>query len=283
MTFRTLIIKDYRTDLVDWTTKIEDTDVAFIIDDARKVINVWNGKNASMINKYKAGMIAFQIKSKYNFYAYKIVIVNQGEESGPLKVEVEKLLKNQGTPAIQSSRLSFKSTTTKAREKVIDVNSLTSPKPVSDDRSKLVPPAEMVEGTNPKLLDQSPSNVNSLFNSRDIVIKPDNAEKNQLSKDAIQIPAESFFRTRKKILDSNNDVESRIKELVMENEIIRNSNNALRIEFEELKKSFLSRITRLEHEKNELKAKIADLQEVIANLKRIRSRKLKKLKLKKNR
>ncbi|MBN2151002.1 MAG: hypothetical protein JW839_06140 [Candidatus Lokiarchaeota archaeon] len=82
----------------DWTTKISEDEVAFIVSDADKVVYVWNGQKASNVQKYKGGTLATKIKSLYQLYGYRTSTLNQGEEVGSLKAEIENLLGGKGTP-----------------------------------------------------------------------------------------------------------------------------------------------------------------------------------------
>ena len=97
MPFKTLKVVDFDKELFDWTTKIKDDEIAFVIDDIEKIVYVWNGQNVSMLRKYKGGTLATKIKSAYQFYGFKTITVNQGEETGPLRAEVDALLAGTGT------------------------------------------------------------------------------------------------------------------------------------------------------------------------------------------
>ena len=96
MPFKTLIVANFDKEEFDWTTKIDDSDIAFIIDDIEKIVYVWNGQKVSMLKKYKGGTLATKVKSSYQFYGFKTIIVNQGEETGPLRAEVDALLAGSG-------------------------------------------------------------------------------------------------------------------------------------------------------------------------------------------
>ncbi|MBN2149906.1 MAG: hypothetical protein JW839_00540, partial [Candidatus Lokiarchaeota archaeon] len=98
MPFKTLFIRDAERNIFDWTTKMTDGDVVFIIDSDRAVIYVVNGSRTSMMKKYEAGVIAPKLKSVLQLYAYKIEVVDQGEGPAELKAEVERLLQGEGTP-----------------------------------------------------------------------------------------------------------------------------------------------------------------------------------------
>ncbi|HME51112.1 MAG TPA: hypothetical protein VKM55_02735 [Candidatus Lokiarchaeia archaeon] len=106
MAFKTLAVVDYEEESFEYTTKISDDEIAFIISDQDKTIYVWTGQNASMIKKYKAGTLATKIKSSFHYYGYKTQTVKQGEETGDLQAEVDNLLQGQGTPAVVEAGLS---------------------------------------------------------------------------------------------------------------------------------------------------------------------------------
>ncbi|HME56677.1 MAG TPA: hypothetical protein VKM55_31035 [Candidatus Lokiarchaeia archaeon] len=99
MPFKTLRVTDLEKETFDYTTQITDDEIAFIISEPEKTIFVWNGQKASMVQKYKAGTLATKIKSLYHFYGFKTQTVNQGEEIGALREEVESLLQGSGTGA----------------------------------------------------------------------------------------------------------------------------------------------------------------------------------------
>jgi len=99
MPFKTLIVTDLEKETFDYTTKVNDDDIAFIISEGDKIIYVWNGQRASNVKKYKGGTLATKIKSLYHFYGFKTQTVNQGEEIGALREEVDSLLQGTGTSA----------------------------------------------------------------------------------------------------------------------------------------------------------------------------------------
>ncbi|MEX2684427.1 MAG: hypothetical protein Q6373_022845 [Candidatus Sigynarchaeota archaeon] len=68
-----------------------------MISDSDKVVYVWNGQKASNVKKYKGGTLATKIKSLYQLYGFKTQTVNQGEEIGALKAEIDLLLEGKGT------------------------------------------------------------------------------------------------------------------------------------------------------------------------------------------
>ncbi len=104
MTYRTLIITDLDRETFDWTTKISESEIAFIISDSDKIVYVWNGQKASNVKKYKGGTLATKIKSLYQLYGFKTQTVNQGEEVGTLKAEIGNLLTGKGTSAPEESK-----------------------------------------------------------------------------------------------------------------------------------------------------------------------------------
>lgn len=99
MPFKTLKVLDLEKETFEYTTQISDDEIAFIISESEKTIYVWNGQKASMVKKYKGGTLATKIKSLYHFYGFKTQTVNQGEEIGALREEVENLLQGSGTSA----------------------------------------------------------------------------------------------------------------------------------------------------------------------------------------
>jgi hypothetical protein len=104
MTYRTLTITNMDRETFDWTTKISENDIAFIISDSDKVVYVWNGQKASNVKKYKGGTLATKIKSLYQLYGYKTTTVNQGEEVGSLKAEIGNLLAGHGTAVTEEGK-----------------------------------------------------------------------------------------------------------------------------------------------------------------------------------
>ncbi|MBD3188373.1 hypothetical protein GF325_16175, partial [Candidatus Bathyarchaeota archaeon] len=110
MPFKTLIVKDFDEGSFKWTGEITDGDIGFIVDEASRIIYVWNGNKASMIKKYKAGTFATKIKSLYQFYGFKTVVINQGEETGELLAEINKLLAGNGTLPSEDELESLKPT-----------------------------------------------------------------------------------------------------------------------------------------------------------------------------
>lgn len=107
-TFKTLIVKDYDTETFDWTSKVSDDEIAFIISETDKTVYAWYGQRASNMKKYKGGTLATKIKSLYQFYGFKTATVNQGEETGGLKEEIGKLLQGAGTSLSEKERESLK-------------------------------------------------------------------------------------------------------------------------------------------------------------------------------
>ncbi|MFX0098550.1 MAG: hypothetical protein ACFFCS_03145 [Candidatus Hodarchaeota archaeon] len=97
MPYKTLKVTDFDKELFDWTTKINEDEIAFVIDDIEKIVYVWNGQKVSMMKKYKGGTLATKVKAAYQFYGFKTITVNQGEETGPLRAEVDALLAGTGT------------------------------------------------------------------------------------------------------------------------------------------------------------------------------------------
>jgi uncharacterized small protein (DUF1192 family) len=95
--YKTLIVKDYNKETFDWTPEITENDIAFIISESEKTIYAWIGQRASIHKKYKAGTLSTKIKSQYQLYGFKTMTVNQGEEIGALKEEVERLQSGSGT------------------------------------------------------------------------------------------------------------------------------------------------------------------------------------------
>ena len=90
--YKTLIVKDFEEEIFDRTSEITENDIAFIISEAERIIYSWNGQHTSILKKYKAGTLSTKIKSQYQFYGFKTITVNQGEEKGALKEEVGRLL-----------------------------------------------------------------------------------------------------------------------------------------------------------------------------------------------
>nr|MDO8087139.1 hypothetical protein [Candidatus Sigynarchaeum springense] len=97
MPFKTLIVTDYEKETFDWTNKISENEIAFVISDLDKIVYVWNGQKVSNVKKYKGGTLATKIKSLYMLYGYRTITVNQGEEIGSLKAEIGLLLEGKGT------------------------------------------------------------------------------------------------------------------------------------------------------------------------------------------
>nr|MDO8113918.1 hypothetical protein [Candidatus Sigynarchaeota archaeon] len=99
MPFKTLMVQDYDKETFEYTAKIAEDEIAFIISDSDKTVFVWNGQKASKFKLYKGGTLATKIKSLYHLYGFKTLTVNQGEEVGVLKTEITNLLQGRGTKA----------------------------------------------------------------------------------------------------------------------------------------------------------------------------------------
>lgn len=97
------MVTNYEKETFDWTTKISDNEIAFIIADADKVVYVWNGQKASNVKKYKGGTMATKIKSLYQLYGFRTSTINQGEEVGTLKTEIENLLEGKGSAPVEDA------------------------------------------------------------------------------------------------------------------------------------------------------------------------------------
>ncbi len=92
--------------MFDWSNKISDDEIAFVVGESDKVIYVWIGQNTSIVKKYKGGTLATKIKSQYQFYGFRTQTINQGEETGALKEEIAKLLGGQGSALSEKEKSS---------------------------------------------------------------------------------------------------------------------------------------------------------------------------------
>nr|MDO8115705.1 hypothetical protein [Candidatus Sigynarchaeota archaeon] len=104
LTFKTLVVKSFENETFDWSNKVTEDEIAFIVDEADRIIYVWIGQNTSIVKKYKGGTLATKIKSQYQFYGFKTQTVNQGEETGSLKEEVARLLGGKGSAPSESEK-----------------------------------------------------------------------------------------------------------------------------------------------------------------------------------
>lgn len=112
MGFKTLIVKNYGDgtggESFQWTPIIDEGDIAFVMDDSNRILYVWHGVKASMIKRYKAGMLAPKVKSQYQLYSFKTIVVAQDEEPEDLKQEIAKLLDGEGNMPSEEELISLK-------------------------------------------------------------------------------------------------------------------------------------------------------------------------------
>ncbi|MHA1998089.1 MAG: hypothetical protein ACTSU9_08220 [Promethearchaeota archaeon] len=148
MPFKTLLVKDFDSETFQWVSQINDGDIAFVIDEAAKTIYVWNGNRASMIKKYKAGTLATKIKSLYQFYGFKTVVLHQGEETGDLLAEINKLLEGKGTELSADEKASLKPVGAASTAPIVQ-KSVSKPEPIPEkpkvDESELIAVKEELE------------------------------------------------------------------------------------------------------------------------------------------
>ncbi|MHA1700526.1 MAG: hypothetical protein ACTSWN_16935 [Promethearchaeota archaeon] len=271
MTYKTLIVTDFDEETFDWTTKIAEEDIAFIIDDGEKVIYVWNGRRASHIKKYKAGTLATKIKSLYQYYGFKTEVINQGEEMGPLKAEIDKLLEGKGTPVSEDYKATHRPISTSAllKKAVTAIPSREVPTPpkmvVGEPRkSRIMELEEELEKEKKK----SQHKINKLKEVHE-ALKQEYEEKIKSLEDELD-------RVKKSAI-SEDELNEKISVTKKQAE---NTINALKIELnfmkEKLEKaeSLSSKIEELEREKEQLtdaneklKSQISSMQEEIIDFK----------------
>nr|MDO8116083.1 hypothetical protein [Candidatus Sigynarchaeota archaeon] len=78
------------------TNKLEEDQVAFIIDMEKKIIYAWHGRSSSKLQQYKCGTNATKLKSKMHYYGFGTEIIKQGGEPAEVAIEIEALLAGKG-------------------------------------------------------------------------------------------------------------------------------------------------------------------------------------------
>nr|MDO8110314.1 hypothetical protein [Candidatus Sigynarchaeota archaeon] len=78
------------------TNKLEEDQVAFLVDMEKKIIYAWHGRNSSKMLQYKAGTNATKLKSRMHFFGFTTEIIKEGGEPPVVAAEIEKLLAGKG-------------------------------------------------------------------------------------------------------------------------------------------------------------------------------------------
>jgi carnitine O-acetyltransferase len=272
MPFRTLFIRDLERNIFDWTTKITDGDVAFIIDQDRTVLYVFNGSRTSMLKKYEAGVIAPKIKSALQLYPYKIVVIDQGEEPGELKAEIDNLLRGEGTPIPEEERGNLAS----AVETLAAVKADSAAGPTGDEKAAGVEIAAKLEGYKAKKETfqgeiasikedyekriKEMQSINEKLNSENAVVKNEiEALKNdfegkikyvELEKEKLKLVAES---ARKDVEGTVAGLEGKVKYLELEKEKAKGEGDASRNELASTKAHYEEKLEALQYVNEGLK------------------------------
>ena len=243
MAFKTLTVVDYDKETFEYTTKIADNEIAFIISELDKIVYVWTGHRASMIKKYKAGTLATKIKSLFHFYGYKTQTVKQGEETGELQEEVEKLLRGEGTPAEKETGLSKEEAEAKETP-AVDVEQMKS-----DYEAKI----KALEAE----MDKLQANYDALKSSIDDVTSDfqNKIKTLELEKEKVQGEIDA---ARNEANASKENAEARVGDLRSELERAHSEGDALKTELTALRQDLEARNKALESENNELKRDMAE-------------------------
>nr|MDO8085857.1 hypothetical protein [Candidatus Sigynarchaeum springense] len=300
MPFKTLFIRDVERNIFDWTTKITDGDIAYVIDSDKAILYVFNGSRTSMMKKYEAGVIAPKIKSVLQLYPYKIMVIDQGEGPAELKVEVEKLLQGEGTPVPEEERKNLESA----------IESLTSVKADNgtelagvemkaeagiavkheDDKAKREGQEQRfkeLEATNEQLMAEN----QVVKNENDALKKELDATKSELEnkvkyleleKEKVKLEAEA---AKKDVEGTAAGLESKIKYLELEKEKARGEADAVRNELANTKAHYEEKLhalqaanEALQKDQSAARAEAASMKKENDALKRDMEEKIKKIK-----
>ncbi len=198
--FKTVIIKDYTKNILDVVTKVEDGDIAFIIDDDLGTIHIWNGQRTSMLNRYKAGMMAPALKSAFHLYDYKTDTVEQGNESERLKEEVAKLLDGKGSGARGEEKALIETA-------ILEFQNRMREQPVSDAGESVL--------ENKHLQEKPPSHggIDKLKSELDAIKRDSESKSNELNTVRAELEDE-----KKRVLDLERDLESKTAIMKLEKE-----------------------------------------------------------------
>jgi hypothetical protein len=254
MPFKTLFIKDVEHNIFDWTVKITDGDVAFIIDQDNKVLYVFNGSRTSMIKKYEAGAIAPKIKSVLQLYPFKISVIDQGEGPSELKLEIDQLLRGEGTPIPAQERDNMASAVEslasvkaegavglKGDEKMVDVGIAAKHEGDKAKKERMQGETVSIKEDQEKRIKEMQS-INEKLKAENVIVKNEiDALRNDfegkikytdLEKEKLRLEAES---ARKDVEGTITSLESKIKYQDLEKEHLKGETDTLRSELARLK------------------------------------------------